>query len=100
MNLPTELFSTVREFLDVYDPSRQGCLLLDIWMPGGGFSLLKELADTDSRLPIIVMTGHGDNESRDKAMKLGAIAFFEKPFDVAELCESIRQALESTSETT
>ena len=34
MKLPGEVFSSVREFLDVYDPSQPGCLLLDIRMPG------------------------------------------------------------------
>ncbi len=96
MNLPAEFFSTVREFLDVYDPSRPGCLLLDLRLPGDGFELLKKLADSESRLPVIVITGHGDSETREKAIKLGAVAFFEKPFDAQELCECIRQVIEPT----
>ena len=98
MDLPGEFFSTVSEFLDAYDPLRPGCLLLDLRLPGDGFSLLKELSDRDSKLPIIVITGHGDDETRDRATKLGAVAFFEKPFDVTRLCESIRQAIGSPSE--
>ncbi len=96
MNLPAEFFSTVREFLDVYDPSRPGCLLLDLRLPGDGFELLKKLADSESRLPIMVITGHGDSETREKAIKLGAVAFFEKPFDAQELCEFIRKVIEPT----
>jgi two-component system response regulator FixJ len=101
MKLPAKCFSAVSEFLDVYDPSRTGCLLLDIRMPGNdGFSLLKELADSENRLPVIVVTGHGDCEAREKAMKLGAIEFYEKPYDTQQLCQSIREALEpGTGET-
>jgi FixJ family two-component response regulator len=98
MNLPGEFFSTVSDFLDVYDPSRLGCLLLDLRLPGDGFSLLKELKARNSRLPVIVVTGHGDDEIRDEATKLGAAAFFEKPYDVRELCNCIRQTMGSPSE--
>ena len=94
LGLPAELYSSISEFLDAHDPSRPGCLLLDIRMPGNGFSLLKELSARDSRLPVIVVTGHGDGKTREKAMKMGAIAFFEKPFDAEQLCQSIRQALQ------
>jgi len=100
LHLPAEFYSSAREFLDVYDPSRPGCLLLDIRMPGSGFSLLKELSARESPLPVIVITGHGQNETRDKAIKLGAVAYFEKPFDVPELCECIRQMIDSSSEAT
>lgn len=94
MKLPAEFFSTVSEFLDVYNPSRPGCLLLDLRLPGDGFELLKTLADFKSSLPVIVITGHGDSETRKKVIKLGAVAFFEKPFDVQELCECIGQVIE------
>ncbi len=100
MDLPTECFSTVSEFLDVYDALRPGCLLLDLRLPGGGDSLLKKQSARESRLSVIVITGHGDMETQKMVMKLGAIAFFEKPFDSRELCERIRQVMESTSGTT
>lgn len=98
MKLPGEVFSTVREFLDVYNPSQPGCLLLDIRMPGDdGFSLLKNLVDADNRMPVIVITGHGDSETREKATELGAIEFLEKPVDAEQLCQRIREALERAS---
>ena len=93
MNLPAEFFSAISDFLDVYDPARSGCLLLDLRMPDGGFSLLEELSARDSCLRVIVITGHSDVQSREKAIELGAVGFFEKPFDVPQLCESIRQAI-------
>jgi two-component system response regulator FixJ len=95
MELPAEFFSTVSEFLAIHDPSRPGLLLLDIRLPGGGLELLKTLSDSDSSLPVIVITGHGDGETRKKALALGAVAFFEKPFDVRQLCECIREVVKS-----
>ena len=44
-------------------------------------------------MPIIVITGHGDDETREKATALGAVAFFEKPFDGQKLCECIREVI-------
>jgi two-component system response regulator FixJ len=98
MKFPAEFFATVSEFLDVYDPSRPGCMLLDIRMPeNDGLSLLKKLADSENTLPVIVVTGHGDCETRARATELGAIEFFEKPVDAEQLCQSIREALERES---
>ena len=98
MKFPAEFFATASEFLDVYDPSRPGCMLLDIRMPeNDGLSLLKKLADSESRLPVIVITGHGDCETRERATELGAIDFFEKPFDAEQLCQRIREVLDRES---
>ena len=99
MHLPAEFFSTVREFLDVYDPSRPGCLLLDLRLPGNGIELLKRMKNSKSSLPIIVITGHGDGETKAKAIELGAVELFEKPVDVQRLCECIRKAIERNTET-
>ena len=98
MNLPAEFFSTVSEFLDVYDPSRPGCLLLDIRLPGDGIELLKRLANSESSLPVIVITGHVASETKEKAMKFGAVELFEKPFDVQRLSECIQKVITGKTE--
>ena len=99
MHLPAEFFSTVREFLDVYDPSRPGCLLLDLRLPGNGIELLKRMKNSKSSLPIIVITGHGDGETKAKAIELGAVELFEKPVNVQRLCECIRKVIEPQTKT-
>ena len=98
MHLPAEFFSTVREFLDVYDPARPGCLLLDLRLPGNGIELLKRMKNSKSSLPIIVITGHGDHETKEMAIQLGAVELFEKPVDVQRLCECIRKVIEPQTE--
>ncbi len=97
MKLPAEFFRTVGEFLDVYDPERPGCLLLDLRLPGDGFELLKKFSKSDNGPPIIVITGHGDSETKDQAIKLGATAYFEKPCDNQALCDCIQRLLQPTS---
>jgi RNA polymerase sigma factor (sigma-70 family) len=46
------------------------------------------------RIPVIIITGHGDVSMAVKAMKVGAVDFIEKPFDDEELLVSIRNALQ------
>ena len=93
MNLPAEFYSTVDDFFDHFEPSRSGCLILDIWLPGGGFNVLKRLSESKSNLKVIVITGHGDGETQKTALSLGADAFFEKPCDSEKLCECIESLM-------
>ncbi len=68
----------------------QGCILLDIRMPGmDGLEVHEALKDKGVTLPVIIMTGHGDVTLAVKAMKAGAIDFIEKPFEKAALLGAI-----------
>ncbi len=71
-----------------------GCLVLDIRIPGmSGLELIEQLIVRDCDIPVIVMTGHGDVETVVRAMKSGAIEFFEKPFDNQQLLGSVRRCM-------
>jgi two-component system response regulator FixJ len=71
-----------------------GCILLDIQMPRmNGLEVQEHLNNLGIRLPVIVMTGHGDVRTAVRAMKAGAIDFIEKPFDDAPLLATIENAL-------
>jgi two-component system, LuxR family, response regulator FixJ len=77
-------------------PAR-GCVLTDIRMPGiDGLELLRRLRSTGSRLPFVMMTGHGDVPLAVSAMKLGACDFIEKPFDDETLLQALHAALGTT----
>ena len=86
-------------FLEAYDGSRPGCLVLDVRLRGmSGLDLQAELARRDISIPTIVVTGHGDVPMAVRAMKLGAIDFVEKPFNDQELLERIQKAIEGDLE--
>ncbi len=79
------LYATGLELLDRlarFAAPVSGCVLTDIRMPGiDGLTLLRRLREAGNRLPVIVMTGHGDVPLAVEAMKRGARDFIEKPFD-------------------
>jgi two-component system response regulator FixJ len=79
---------------------RQGCILLDIRMPGmDGLEVQQTLREMGVALPVIIMTGHGDVSLAVKAMKAGAVDFIEKPFEKAVLLSSIELGLERLKRT-
>ena len=72
----------------------QGCILLDIRLPGmDGLEVQQALRDKGVTLPVIIMTGHGDVTLAVRAMKAGAIDFIEKPFEKATLLGAIEQGV-------
>lgn len=94
IGLQVETYATADEFMNSYYPGRSGCLLLDVRMPGmSGLELQEHLAQKQIRIPVIIITGHGDVPMAVRAMKSGAVDFIEKPFNDELLLESIRKAL-------
>lgn len=93
--LPVKTFSSAAEFLTAYRPEQAGCLLVDVRMPGmTGLELQAHLAQQGKRIPVIVITGHGDIAMAVRAMQAGAVDFIEKPFHDEALLASIRRALD------
>ena len=93
-----QVFTSAIHFLA--DPSpKSGCLIADIRMPDmSGLELQEEIVRRQIRLPVIVMTGHGDVPLAVRAMKAGAIDFLEKPFDDNLMLASVRRGLEAGSQ--
>lgn len=82
-------------FLEKVTAELPGCALVDLAMPGrDGMSVLAALRARDIKLPVIVMTGHGDVTSAVRAMKAGAVDFIEKPFDRDDLLGRIAAGIE------
>ncbi len=95
IGMPVKTFDSADAFLAGYHPGGAGCLLLDVRMPGmSGLELQGYLAREGYRLPVIMITGHGDVAMAVKAMKSGAVDFIEKPFHDEDLLRSIRNALD------
>ena len=71
-----------------------GCILVDLQMPGmDGLELQHRLKALNVRLPVIVVTAHGDVATAVEAMRSGAIDFVEKPFSDDAILNSIKMAL-------
>ena len=88
------LFDSAQIFLDELAGLEAGCVVTDIRMPGiDGMELLRQLNSGARKLPVIVMTGHGDVPLAVEAMKLGALDFLEKPFEDDRLIGMIETAL-------
>lgn len=72
-----------------------GIVVTDICLPAmNGLTLMAQLLELDSDLPVVLMTGHGDVMMAVQAMKNGAYDFIEKPFSPDYLVEVVRRALE------
>jgi RNA polymerase sigma factor (sigma-70 family) len=95
IGLTVRTHATAREFLDSYDPTSVGCLVLDVRMPGlSGLELQDRLASRGTLLPIIMITGYAEVPMAVRAMKAGAIDFIEKPFSDQDLLDRVRYAIE------
>ena len=88
------LFDSALAFLNELASLEAGCVVTDVRMPGiDGMELLRQLSSGPRKLPVIVMTGHGDVPLAVEAMKLGALDFLEKPFGDDRLIGMIETAL-------
>lgn len=93
--LKTECFALAEDFLSTYVPQRQGCLLLDVRMPGmSGPDVQREMLRHKVRLPIIFLTGYAELQTGVDAIKLGAVDFLTKPINGALLIERVQAAIE------
>lgn len=79
-------YASADEFLEEDDLSREGCMLLDVRMPGlSGPELQTKLAAMKCDLPIIFLTAHGEVRMAVQAVQAGALDFLEKPVDAEAL---------------
>ena len=81
-------FLTALEAGQVFD-----CVVSDVMMPGmTGVELQRVLTKRAPRMPLIVITGHGDIDMAVSAIKAGALDFIEKPIDDRRLASGIAEA--------
>ena len=87
------VFASAEEFLQSGNLDERACVVLDIRMPGlTGFDLQEKLASMGIRMPVIIVSAFDDLDSRERARKLGAVAFFRKPVDGQALIDAIHWA--------
>jgi two-component system, LuxR family, response regulator FixJ len=99
--LEVRSFDSAKRFLDALPDASLGCVITDIRMPDmSGIDLLRRLKELKVGVPVIVITGHGDVPLAVEAMKIGAVDFFEKPFNDDQLVASVRAALQHQQDQT
>jgi two-component system response regulator FixJ len=95
MDLEVVCCASGAEFLQSYEPSAVGCVIVDLRMAGmSGLELLQVMAKRGIRLPAIMISGHGDIQAAVQAMKGGVVDFLEKPYSIDALRESVRRAIQ------
>ncbi|MGQ0664226.1 MAG: response regulator transcription factor [Pseudomonadota bacterium] len=90
--LDVEDYGSGADFLGRYGCDRDGCLVLDINLPGmSGHELVKVMRAKGIDIPVILITGRVDAEA--KALAAGTAALLEKPIEEGRLLDTIRRAL-------
>lgn len=99
-NLTAAVFAGAREFLEKVPQDLPGCLVLDVRMPEiDGLELQRQLAARGSRLPIIILTAHGDIPMAVQALHAGALDFIPKPFESKALLARVHEAIDLDART-
>lgn len=94
INLPYVVFESAIKFLEQDLEGLQGCIVSDLRMPGmSGVDLQDELNRRQINLPIIFISAYAEVQSVVRAMRGGALDFFQKPFSSQELIERIQDGL-------
>ena len=98
VGLNVEAFGSPADFFKkrrTADDIAAACLILDVRLPGvSGLDFQAELAKSDTHMPIIFISGHGDIPMTVRAMKAGAVEFLTKPFREQDLLEAVQLALQ------
>jgi FixJ family two-component response regulator len=90
-----DAYGSAEEFLASERVNDTACLILDVYLPGmNGFELQNHLKAEGSTIPIVFITAHSDEASRQRALKGGAIDFLSKPVRREVLLKAIQSAAE------
>ncbi|WP_293267895.1 response regulator [Neptunomonas sp.] len=94
VDLNVMVFETAQLFLDGCPEHAQGCILMDVRMPGmSGLSAQSQLVERHIYMPLIMISGHADVDMAVSAMTQGALTFLQKPFSDQSLIDIVQQAL-------
>lgn len=88
-----QTFASAEDFLDFTSGRGEGCLILDIRLPGiTGLELQEKLASGGAKYQIIYITAHDNPQWQERARKAGAVAYLKKPFNEHSLLDAIQCA--------
>jgi FixJ family two-component response regulator len=92
-------FASAEDFLASGRVRTEGCIVLDIRLPGmSGLDLHEELTSSEANCPAIFITAHDNPQWQDRAAKMDAVAYLRKPFDEQLLLDALHAACSSLEE--
>lgn len=95
VELCARTYGTAQDFLNSGYICRPGCIVIDVLLPDmNGLEFQVKLTQIGIRLPVVVMTGHGDIPMSVSAMKLGAVDFLPKPFHDQDMLCAVMAAID------
>lgn len=95
IGLEAQTFNSAATLLEALDSLGQGCVVLDIKMPGtSGIELLRILSERRPDCPVIMLTAHAEVGSTIDAFRSGAIHFLRKPFTRNQMVDALQEAAE------
>jgi FixJ family two-component response regulator len=95
VGLGAQAFGSAQEFLQTKLPDAPSCIVLDVRLPGtSGLEFQRTLANSNIKLPVIFISGHGDISMSVKAIKSGAKDFLTKPLREQELLDAVQACIE------
>jgi FixJ family two-component response regulator len=95
VGLGTQTYATAHDFLRANLAGNPGCIVIDVRLPDmNGLEFQVQLIEIGVRLPVVMMSGHGDIPMSVRAMKHGAVDFLAKPFRDQEMIDAVQAAIE------
>ncbi len=92
--MDVETFPSGFEFLESLSTRRPDCIVLDLHMPlVNGFEVQAQLAESGVTVPVVIITGHDSDETRQLALARFPVAYLRKPVNDQVLLDAIELAL-------
>ena len=96
-NHEVEMAANGVEAIRLFIAFKPDLIVMDIKMPGmSGIETLRQIRDLDRRVAVIMMTGYGDSQNMEQVKDLGVNYYMDKPFDLFELKERVREIFNSS----
>jgi FixJ family two-component response regulator len=95
MDLHCEEYVSGPEFLDTFDSSQPGCVVMEVRVPGiNGLQIQQRLLEQGVTLPVLFLSEDPSVSIAVHTMRAGALHFFEKPFRENDLWTAIQEAIQ------
>ncbi len=92
-DLQSDMVYDGEQALDFVEKKEPDVMVLDLKMPGiDGIEVLKQVKKAYPGIEVIILTGHGTEKDEERAKRLGAFDYLEKPVNIDTLVERMKKA--------